>query len=119
MTMMDGLYEFRMLTPTAVRFGVLLKQGGLLLGRAGDCVAIGTIGIGHDSAAADLMTWEYDMAGSPPTELSNGTRIRLRGAISRGGARLLADSDDGRDAELRIDLNLIRAPTARACGRFR
>lgn len=119
MTMMDGLYEFRMLTPTAIRFGVLLKQGALLLGRAGDRVVVGIIGIGNNGAAADLMTWEYDKAGGPPTKLLNRPRAHLRGTMTRGGARLVADGGNGRDAELRVDLNLFRTPTSRACGGFR
>ena len=110
--MMDGLYEFRMLGPTVARFGVLLKQGALLLGRAGDRIVIGIIGLDHIGAAAELMIWEHEPTAEQPIDGHAAARIRFRGLMSRGSARLVAEAD-GCGMGLRVDLNLFRTPTSR------
>ena len=112
--MMDGLYEFRMLTKAALRSGVLLKQGALLFGRAGDWITFGIIGSDQVGPVAHLVIWEAELAGDAPIDERPGTYIRLRGLVSRGGARLFMECPNGDGVELAMDLSLFRAPVSRS-----
>lgn len=115
--MMDGVYEFRMLTKAAFRSGVLLKQGALLFGRAGDWIAFGIVGADQVGPIAHLVIWEAGLTGDEPIEERPGRYIRLRGLVSRGSARLFMERPDGDGVELAIDLSLFRAPVTRSAYR--
>ena len=112
--MMDGLYEFRMLTRDAFRSGVLLKQGALLFGRAGDWIVFGIVGADEVGPLAHLIIWEAELAADVPIDERPGTYIRLRGLVSRGGARLFMECPHRDGIELAIDLSLFRAPVSRS-----
>lgn len=111
--MMDGLYEFRIVSLDAVRFGILLKQGPLLLGRAGDRVVAGVMGVDAIGAAADLVIGDLEPPPDQATGAAAGKRSRFHGVVSRGGARLVARGDNDDGLGLRIELSLFRTPASR------
>jgi hypothetical protein len=117
--MMDGLYELRMMTPTAIRFGVLLKNGAVLLARAGDWIAFGITRNDHLGPVVDLVIWESEPASAQPLDERAGEHVRVRGLVSRGGARLVAESGSGPHTDLAIHLSLFRAPSSRAVAAWR